>query len=862
MYKKSLPLFLIVLISFSGVLSQNINSDGTEDIKHIDVKSGQTINDFIDINKPRLDQVNINPGQVPEGDYMGRSIFTNDGLRVLLTNRETNDLTVYDWQSMDVITNVSIGEYPYGIAVTDDYAIVGCMFSDQVKVVDLNTYAVVGSFDTGEQPVCVKVSRDGTRAYVSCDIDNVCEVIDLVTMTKLSPINNFPVALQTISWVTGNGRNYFTYSEFEVSPDGHHLIVANNNDTIFFISTSTGLVDDYITGVQNCFTIGLSGNDSILVALTKTNPAVVHQIDLPSRTIIDSVIITGSTISTNGVGVNYDGSKAYIGISNNSSAIVRFVSSDFVVFTSTYTAFWIGTSPDHSLAVSGQYRFSIIDFNTESVLGQWIGNSQSSGAVSPVGNRAAGFDPLRYEGLYFYDYTIPNTPNYLGKRAAGNDPEGDTPYRVAITADGLKAVVTNTLSDNITIIDIVNHQVDTIIELGDKTNSVGITSDSHWAVLGGFNSNNVKIIDLLTNDFVANIPTSGDRPDIVSIAPDDLHAYIGNVKTNAVSVISLNGALSTEVAYVPCGVIGISWAGYGVRSDVRVGPYGNTVLVAASFDDQVKVFDTQTNTIVSTLAVGDFPLQCAFNNTGEYAVVTNMNDDTYSLIRIDGAASYVINTFATGDAPARCTYDDINNEFLIGNMTSKTIAHINPNVGNTTGIDYYSSFGALIQIIVDELGVPIVLTQSTATEPGHLHRGSDVIVLPAVPSYFDYNPSVNKAVVVMPGPDLVTIVEWTTTGQYEIFNLSLSDDDLFFCENSPNPFSEKTGISFNIPEDGIVDLSVFDKDGRMIKKLVNEFMKKGEHQIIWDASQISAGIYFCNLKCNNNIKSCKMICIP
>lgn len=858
MYRLSFCLFLIIIFFSEIVTGQINNSRGDADIKCIDAKPGLTINDFIDYRQMKLDQKNVDPGQVPEGDYMGLNIFSTDGNKVLLTNRVTNDLTIYDWQTMDVLANVPIGEYPYGIDVTDDYAIVGCMFSDQVKIVDLNTYTVIESFGTAEQPVTVRVSRDGSRAYVACDIDNVCEVIDLDNLTKLYTINNFPVQLLTISWVTGNGRNWFTYSDFLVSPDGQHLIVANNNDTIFFINTSTGVVDDFITGVQNCNTLGLSGNDSVLVALTKTSPGLVHRIDLPSRTIIDSVVVTGYDISTNGVSVNKDGSKAFVGLNNNSSAIIRFDSSDFVVFTLTYTAFWIGTSPDHDFAISGQYRFSIIDFNTETVFGQWVGNSMSSGAVSPVGYRAAGFDPLRYEGLYFYDYSIPFNPGYCGNKAAGLDPEGDTPYRVAITADGQKAVVTNTLSDNVTIIDLVNKEVDTIIALGDKTNSVGITSDSRWAVLGGYNSNNVKIIDLLTNDFVANVSTSGDRPDIVSIAPNDQYAYVGNVKTNAVSVISLNGSLSTEVAYVPCGVIGITWAGYGVKSDVRVGPVGNTVLVAASFDDQLKVFDTQSNAIVKSIPLGDFPLQCAFNNTEEYAVVTNYYDDTYSLIHLDGANSSVVNTFPTGDGPARCVYDPVNDEFLVGCMTSKTIAHVNPTAGNTTSLDYYSSFGSLVQIIMDGTGTPLVLTQSDGTNPGHLHRGIDTIVLPAVPSFFDFNATVNKAVVVMPGPDLVTIVEWPATGEYELHQLSLNSYQLS-VEVFPNPVCDNTTISFIVPADGMVELSVFDQDGRLIKNLVNQISNRGEHNVSWDASQFPAGIYFCSLKYKNQTNNCRII---
>ncbi len=90
------------------------------------------------------------------------------------------------------------------------------------------------------------------------------------------------------------------------------------------------------------------------------------------------------------VAVNYDGTKAFIGIGNNSSAIVRFETSDFVTFSQTYTPFWMTTSSDHQYAVSGQYRFSIMDFETESMVDQLQGYTQDFGCISPVENKVIG----------------------------------------------------------------------------------------------------------------------------------------------------------------------------------------------------------------------------------------------------------------------------------------------------------------------------------------------------------------------------------------------------------------------------------------------------------------------------------------
>ena len=150
--------------------------------------------------------------------------------------------------------------------------------------------------------------------------------------------------------------------------------------------------------------------------------------------------------------------------------VVGVMSTDALVPLTT-DAFWIGVSPDHAKAISGQYNFSIIDFATEQVTGQSSGNSQSFGAVSPVGSRAVGFDPMRHEGLYFYDYTNP-TPVYRGTTNSGQPPEGDAPHRVRISPDGLTAISTNVLSDNLTIINTVDATVETILPLGARPQDI------------------------------------------------------------------------------------------------------------------------------------------------------------------------------------------------------------------------------------------------------------------------------------------------------------------------------------------------------------------------------------------------------
>lgn len=64
----------------------------------------------------------------------------------------------------------------------------------------------------------------------------------------------------------------------------------------------------------------------------------------------------------------------------------------------------------------------------------------------------------------------------------------------------------------------------------------------------------------------------------------------------------------------------------------------------------------------------------------------------------------------------------------------------------------------------------------------------------------------------------------------------------------PNPFSSTTMISYNLPSDGKVSISIYNVSGALVAQLVNEQQSIGEHEIVFDAANLSSGIYFCKVQ--------------
>ncbi len=80
-------------------------------------------------------------------------------------------------------------------------------------------------------------------------------------------------------------------------------------------------------------------------------------------------------------------------------------------------------------------------------------------------------------------------------------------------------------------------------------------------------------------------------------------------------------------------------------------------------------------------------------------------------------------------------------------------------------------------------------------------------------------------------------------------------------QNYPNPFNPSTTITYSIPQDGIVQLKLFNTLGELVKYLVNDFQTAGIYKISFDAEDINSGIYFYKLEVNGYSSVKKMILI-
>ena len=85
-------------------------------------------------------------------------------------------------------------------------------------------------------------------------------------------------------------------------------------------------------------------------------------------------------------------------------------------------------------------------------------------------------------------------------------------------------------------------------------------------------------------------------------------------------------------------------------------------------------------------------------------------------------------------------------------------------------------------------------------------------------------------------------------------------------QNRPNPFNPTTSIAYRIDQPGMVNLSIYDVSGRLVKELVNQEQRAAAYEMIWDGldsegKKASSGVYYYRLNTERASETRKMVLI-
>lgn len=88
---------------------------------------------------------------------------------------------------------------------------------------------------------------------------------------------------------------------------------------------------------------------------------------------------------------------------------------------------------------------------------------------------------------------------------------------------------------------------------------------------------------------------------------------------------------------------------------------------------------------------------------------------------------------------------------------------------------------------------------------------------------------------------------------------SLVPTEFALISAHPNPFNPTTTIGFALPEAALVKLTVYDVSGRVVATLVNGWREAGWHDVTFDGSNLSSGLYIYTLIAGDHTATGKMV---
>lgn len=91
------------------------------------------------------------------------------------------------------------------------------------------------------------------------------------------------------------------------------------------------------------------------------------------------------------------------------------------------------------------------------------------------------------------------------------------------------------------------------------------------------------------------------------------------------------------------------------------------------------------------------------------------------------------------------------------------------------------------------------------------------------------------------------LIKTDENGSTAIEGEQFTINDYILNQNYPNPFNPETTINYSLINNAQVNLKVYDIAGREVCELVNQNQNRGSHQVKFDGSMLTSGIYFYQL---------------
>lgn len=676
-----------------------------------------------------------------------------DGNRLYVTDYADRILSVINTTTNKVIAAVPTSAAPTAVIVSRDGKKVYVANQGNVQVLDATTNTFTASFSAGTYPLALATSLDGTKLYVVNNSSNNVSVINTadnstITTIKvgrgpseiaLSPDGSklyIPCTSSSLSVINtvdntvinnavpGMGGGALGVS---VTPDGRTIFVSSGNATGFYaIDASTyKILYTSPSGVFHGgnFAVGNFVTPPMGCLGAPTTFTVTVKPVLPSIQVSGSLLELSTTPGTSSSTTNFIVSAANLRTGITITAPSGFeLSSDNVSFNNSIIVGATGTLAQTTIYVrlaasasAGNYSGNIVlsstltsnvtiatsrgvvsvspFINVNTVTGE-IATCQGSASASPnvqqvpvsgsgltgniTLNAPAGFEISLSPGSGYgpgvsinpSSGVVPNTTIYI--RSASTAATGNLSGNLTASspgATGQSAQVQGTVS----ALPAINPVISETVANGTTVAPIVFTGTAN----GYLWTNSLPSIGLAANG-------SGNTPSFKAVnkggstvtatitatpAPNNGFAYIANSSSNTVSVVNVSS--NTVLTTIP---VGQSPAG------VYLSPDHSKVYVANYNSNSISVINVTSNSVTSTISLSGQPSNLVVSPDGNTLyVTTNYNSGSVSVVNVSSNTEKQMITVGTN--PQGIAISPDGRQVFVANFGSNNVSVINTLTG-------------------------------------------------------------------------------------------------------------------------------------------------------------------------------------
>jgi VCBS repeat-containing protein len=286
------------------------------------------------------------------------------------------------------------------------------------------------------------------------------------------------------------------------------------------------------------------------------------------------------------------------------------------------------------------------------------------------------------------------------------------------------------------------------------------------------------------------------------------------------------------------------------------------ILTASDVDEDTLTFSAtvDTSAVIVTVSTDTLSLSPADNWNGNSILMVVVSDGSET-----DTTSFELTVNAVNDAPTSFALNEQDSVYItMANFDSDSIVFTWDESADVDGDELTYHFTA--ELIINGQLTTEYDTTLTANEMKIDYQSifDEIYAAQAMLAGIEWNVSVSDGIEEVMAENGPLTVGINASDAVLTILEELLPKTFALHQNYPNPFNPITTLRYDLPENSIVRITIYNVQGREIKVLVNQYQEAGYKSVRWNATNnygkpISAGMYFYKIRAGEFTQTKKMV---